>query len=578
MPSLRNTVGLKIYSIVVVLSLLSGIVAWINARQAGHVGHMIDEMREIYFPAYAALARTQVRSLEQSTHLRWLVIQDLESGTDRAEWDRIAALEDQKSRESATEFEIARNTIRKAISDPESFIDPVELGRLDARLDFVDEMRAEYLTVRMQLLEALEAKDEAQQRALLSSLGQRRERLDEANEAVRQDMRELFLAAANSVEAEQQRSIRYGVVLVCAALAIGSLIAGFITGDLVRPLRRLLRSAVAVQQGSLEVDLPVTSRDEVGELTSAFNQMVRELKAKAHVRETFGKYLDPRIVEGLIDRPELLATAGERRVMTVCFADLKGFTELSEGMTPAGLVKVVNHYLTTMSQPVRQNGGIIDKYIGDTIMAFWGPPFVPPGEHATLACRTALEQIAQLGPLQERLPEVLGIRRGLPKLDLRIGIATGEVVVGNIGSELSMGYTVIGETVNLASRLEGAGKIYGTRLLVNEAAAHAVANEFVLREVDSILVLGKAVPERVFEILGRSGEVAPAMEELVVRYASGLRAYRNQSWGEAEVAFLNCLDLVPEDGPSRALLARIPILSNQSLPTDWAGVWTLDSK
>src|SRR5205085_3161830 len=142
-------------------------------------------------------------------------------------------------------------------------------------------------------------------------------------------------------------------------------IAGVITTGLVRPMRRLLAGTQAVQAGALDTVVPVTSRDEVGSLTVAFNRMVAELKAKARIRETFGKYVDPRIVEGLIDRPELTDPKGARRRMTILFCDMQGFTSFSEGMTPAGLVTVMNRYLTVLSEPVLRNSGIVDKYIGD---------------------------------------------------------------------------------------------------------------------------------------------------------------------------------------------------------------------
>ena len=138
--------------------------------------------------------------------------------------------------------------------------------------------------------------------------------------------------------------------------------------------------------------MPVTSKDEIGHLTTAFNQMVEQLRLKERMRETFGKYVDPRIVEGLIDRP-LLAAEGQRRVMTVLFCDVKGFTSTSEGMTPQGLVKVMNRYFSTMSAPIRDHEGIIDKYIGDAIMAYWGPPFTDDAAQARLASLAALDML-----------------------------------------------------------------------------------------------------------------------------------------------------------------------------------------
>ena len=157
--------------------------------------------------------------------------------------------------------------------------------------------------------------------------------------------------------------------------------------------------------------------------------------------------------EGLIDRPNLTTAEGQHRVMTVLFCDMKSFTSLSEGMTPQGLVKVMNRYLSIMSEPIRTNRGIIDKYIGDGIMAYWGPPFVDEADHARFACLAAMEMIERIAALRQDIPELLGVR-GTPmeKCDLRIGVATGEALVGSIGSDVMMSYTVMGDVVNLASR------------------------------------------------------------------------------------------------------------------------------
>jgi adenylate cyclase len=231
-----------------------------------------------------------------------------------------------------------------------------------------------------------------------------------------------------------------------------------------------------------------------------------------------------------------------------------------------------------MSEPVRRNGGIIDKYIGDALMAFWGPPFSPAHDQARLACDTALEQLGLLPSVRASLPEVLGVRRHLPDIDIRIGIATGDVVVGNIGSPMAMSYTVMGDTVNLASRLEGVGKVYGTRILVSEATMEMTGDSFEFREIDKVQVVGKREPQRIFELLGRRGEVDDAILKLAAQFADGLAAYRGRAWSDAEAAFKRCQEIAPEDGPARAFLQRIAQLSGRTLPDDWDGVWRLAEK
>ena len=575
---MRNTIGLKILGIVALLSLIAGAVAWINARKSGQVEGLLTSVKETYVPAYAALARAHIRSLEQSAYLRRLALASFKSSANETEVARLRSLVEQKTKDADDEVRGARKAIARAIEDRVTFGDEMLLSRLDTRLEFLQRYDATYDKVRGQIESALTNHDEIQFRSTLAALDQARDTLNAESEAVRREMLKLLDQAMREAITEQNRSVRYGIILLAAALTIGLVAAAAMTANLVRRLRRLLKGAIAVQGGSLETELPVTSHDEIGDLTAAFNAMVRELRAKARVRETFGKYLDPRIVEDLIQRPELLSSKGERRVMTVSFTDMMGFTSLTEGVTPVALVNVVNRYLSTMSEPIRRSGGIIDKYVGDAIMAFWGPPFTGADEQARLACEAGLGQVEMLPSFRQSLPEVLGIKRHVPHVDMRIGIASGDVVIGNIGSEVSMSYTVMGDAVNLASRLENVNKVYGTHLLVNAMTRDMAKDYYEFREVDLILVVGKEEPEQVFEVLGRRGEVAQSKLDLAERFALGLAAYRRQAWTEAVTAFRSVLELAPEDGPARVFVDRIPLLSAQSLPANWDGVWILAEK
>ncbi len=321
----------------------------------------------------------------------------------------------------------------------------------------------------------------------------------------------------------------------------------------------------------------MTTGDEIGQLAAAFNRMVVQLRDNQRVRETFGKYIDPRVAEGLIDRPNLTAAEGQRRVMSVLFCDMKGFTALSEGMTPQGLVKVMNRYLSTMSEPIRTNRGIIDKYIGDGIMAYWGPPFVDEADHARLSCLAALEMIERIPTLRRELLELLGVR-GTPieSCDLWIGVPTGEALVGSIGSDVMMSYTVMGDVVNLASRLEGANKVYGTRNLVAERTVAASDAAVEVREIDRIEVAGYTHSEVVFEILGRKGELTPQQLSSRDRYLEGLAAYRAQRWDDAFRALNASLQEMPGDGPSTVLLKRVESHKANPPSKDWDGSWHID--
>jgi adenylate cyclase len=238
----------------------------------------------------------------------------------------------------------------------------------------------------------------------------------------------------------------------------------------------------------------------------------------------------------------------------------------------------MNRYLTTMSEPIRAHKGIIDKYIGDAIMAYWGPPFIEQANEAELACLAALDMIGRIAALREELPELLGVRHIPVECDLRIGIATGEALVGSIGSEFMMNFTVMGDPVNLASRLEAANKIYGSRSLISEATMTAAGAAVEVRELDRLMVLGQSRPQIVFEIMGRHGELTPSQDSLRARYCEGLAAYRARRWSEAQAALNAALEIAPGDGPSQALLSRVNSMEKHPPAADWDGSWHLDQK
>lgn len=381
--------------------------------------------------------------------------------------------------------------------------------------------------------------------------------------------------AVSLTRADQQRVILLTFVTLIIAVVIGLILSARLARNLVASMKSLMSATEAIELGKFDSELPVTSNDEIGKLARAFNLMIGELKLKEKIRETFGKYVDPKVVAGLIERPELTGSAGDRRNMTVYFCDLRGFTSLSEEITPASLVILLNRYFTLMSAEIRDRGGVVDKYMGDAVMAFWGPPFVAADQQARFACEAAIAQLKRFDSFVAEVPDLIGYKRFAPDIGIRIGIATGDVIVGNIGSAVSMNYTVMGDTVNTASRIEGINRVYGTRILINESTAQAVRGHFLLREVDSIVVKGKSAPVSVFEVVGNADTTDSA---LVEAYENGLSAYRSRDWASAEAHFRSCLAISPDDGPSSAMIARIAHYEKDPPPADWNGAYTMQEK
>lgn len=575
---MRHSIGLKIFSIAIVLLLIMAGVSFMMHRLSRDVARHLRLVEANYVPAFSAIAEADAHSLEAALHLRRMIESFETNAADTAQLDRLRGAFEQATRSWVKKLEVAHERIEAQINDPLDFDDDVALARVDDKIESLIAMKADRDVLLGHLNEAIARNDAAKVTELGmlldDSLGPFQGRIDLA----RQDLLNVLTAATENVRGHQRRVALIGAGVVVVAGAFGLLWASVITVRLVRSVRRLVHGAEAVEKGALDTRVPVTTSDEIGLLTSTFNHMVGELRQKQQIHNTFGKYLDPRIVKDLIDQPELTAGQGERRPMTVLFCDLAGFTALSERMTPAAMVNVMNRYLSAMSAPIRDHDGIIDKYIGDAIMAFWGPPFTGEDDHARLACLTALEQLARLDSFRATLPDLIGIKRGLPEIQMRVGIATGEVVVGNIGSDFAMSYTVMGDAVNVASRLEGANKIFGTHSLVSELSARMAADVVEVREVDSVLPVGRHEPERIFELLGRKGEVEKDVLALRDQYAEGLSAYRRQDWERARGTFEACLALAPDDGPSKVFLDRITHLASSPPGRDWNGVWALTQK
>jgi class 3 adenylate cyclase len=350
-----------------------------------------------------------------------------------------------------------------------------------------------------------------------------------------------------------------GVVLLALALAV------LFARRLSAPLVQLEAAARRVRLGELEVEVPVRSTDEVGRLTGSFNEMVAGLRQRDQIKGLFKRYLDPQVVDELIRNPEKAAPGGERRELTIFFSDLVGFTSMSEELSPEALVELLNSYFERATEVLGRHGATLDKFIGDAIMCFWNAP-LPQEDHAARACLSALgllEVVDTLAPKVEAM--------GLPRLDCRIGINTGPGVVGNLGSRAAQDYTVIGDAVNLASRLEGAAREYGTRTLVSEETVLAARGAVLTRELDLLRVKGRQLPVRVYEVVAVAGTPPPPH---LARFAEGLALYRSRQFAEAQAAFLAS----PEDAPSRVFASRCGALRVQPPPEGWDGVFSLATK
>jgi adenylate cyclase len=392
---------------------------------------------------------------------------------------------------------------------------------------------------------------------------------------VRLNLAGLTDRATRDVLARQRLNtyLSFGLFLLACGIGLGVSAVG--SARVIGGLRQLVVRTRAIEAGTVSEPLSILTRDEVGELALSFNRMVEELRTRERIKDTFGKFVDPRIVTRLIGSG---AEQAERRTLTVFFSDIKGFSGISEQLTASAVVNLLNSYFGTVAEVIHAHRGFIDKYIGDAVMAFWVSPFSAGDDHASDACLAALAQQEAVVQLRAQLPEITGMRRDPPELTIRMGIATGEAVVGTIGSDSSRSYTVIGDTVNLASRLESINKLYSSSLILSEETYRMAQNVIEARELDLITVAGKTEPVRIYEAVARVGEIAPEQIQLRELYANGLAAYRRQDWDEARRCFESCQLGDADDGPSRLFIERISLLRSSPPPADWDGVWHFEEK
>lgn len=578
MPLFNQSIRRKIVGIALGLIVLMLVTSILSMVMSSKVGTLLDELTNRYIPAYGHLARANIRSLERALALRRMVMTRMQSPTDEEAYTARLHEFEEVDRKIEEEAEGARTLINAIIDDPRTPSDNATLARIEIRIETaVTELRRDMNEDHVKLLKQVDARQMDDARGTLEHLDLLRDNFNQKIDAIRADMlKQVYFSTSQVIGRQRQAIIISGIVTILAAI-VGFAFALLVSSGITRPVRLLLAGAREVEAGRFDKSIAVSTQDEIGELAAAFNRMIEQLRHNERIRETFGRYIDPKVVQGLIDRPEVTID-GQRRVMTIMFSDMSGFTAMSEGMTPRGLVKVMNHYFTVMSAPIRNNRGVIDKYIGDAIMSYWGPPFVEEDEQALLAGLSAIDMADQVPALQKQLPDLLGIRAMPVPCDLRIGIATGEVLTGSIGSELMMSFTVMGDAVNLASRLEAVNKVYGTRILISQATAEAIGAQLELREIDRLAVVGQGVPQPVFEVMGRAGALAEPQEGLRALYAEGLAAYRARRFEDARTAFNAALERAPGDGPSRAMLARIARFETTPPAADWDGAWRMDSK
>ena len=456
--------------------------------------------------------------------------------------------------------------------------DRLAMARLIGTIQTLETQTQSFMRVALQAVDlGLNGKTLEAKKAL-SLLGEYEE-LNPVYEFLRVKATELTATSILETNENIHHIIRANLILFAFAGGLGFFVFLGITGRLQTAFRRLTSAFHETADGKYSDPLPVTSTDEIGELTTSFNTMVDQLKSKEKLREAFGQFLDPRIVANVVNPATgELRHSADRRKVTIFFSDIAGFSGIGEQLTADNIVGLLNHYFTAATTCIRQHHGIVDKFIGDAVMAFWTTPFSEGEDHARDACFACLEMRPAFAQIEKDISQITGLRRNIPKFHVRMALATGDTLIGTIGSATTKSFTVIGDTVNIASRLEGVNKVYGTDLMINEDCYRLAELEIEAREIDFVTVYGKTEPVRIYELLSKMGQLDPKTAELRDAFAIALQLYREQKWTEAEKAFQNCLKISKNDGPSIEFLTRIATFARTPPPKDWNGVWQTASK
>jgi adenylate cyclase len=573
------SLGAKFVGLTAVLILLLSVTAFISLRSATETVREIRSVVTFSIPAYGSLARSHIRSLEQALELRrtLLLAEDPNSSHRAIAQHRQAFFTAQAS--FRRELAAATGLMDSERQSTSSSRAATDLGRLEQQLPALQSLAETYQTQASACIDraAARALDEARQ--CLPRIDMLRDQLTLRLEGIRAGMYKVLQGMADEVEAHQARSQVATIIVFALSAILGLVVAAIGAARLIHSIRQMVHGVEAVEHGNLETRIMMTRRDEIGRLAASFNRMIEGLRMRDRIREMFGKYVDPRIAAELIEARDRVGERGDRRDVAVLFCDLAGFTALSERVEPERLVMFLNAYFSQAVQEIAATDGVIDKYIGDAVMAYWCPPFVPETQEASRAAEAALRCLDRLPDLSEAARQIFTGETIDYEPHLRIGIATGSGITGSIGADARRNYTVIGDTVNLASRLEGTNKIYGTANLVCGRTAAALGTNFELREIDRVLLPGIDAPQTLFEILGRKGAVPLERQVLAAAYEQALAAYRHGDWADAQTQLEEAQRIAPEDGPSQTLRARIDMLvARPVLAGSFNGTWRISKE
>lgn len=573
MSKQQVSIGIKIFGIAASMLGLLLTVVYISSNRLRQVSQEIEGLAEYIIPITNAVAQVDIHTLEQEVLFERILKHYAIAPPDMLKIGREISEFERYNRVVYAELRAATQQIENAIAHLVDTEQRAELSALVPKLQAAEQAHQDFHEHALVVFQALADQQNDQATQLATQLAEEEDQLAQDLEIILLELETLTITAAQQSQLHQHVVQRLSVAIAILATIVGSVGAWLVTLGLVRPVQQLTDRVKALQAGDLNAQAQVSSRDEIATLAIAFNHMVDELRTKAQLEDTFGKYVDPRVVKQLLAHTDESSTVGNRQVMTVSFADVQGFREQTQQLQPEALVAVTNQYFNLMAQPITAECGVIDKFIDTTVMGFWGPPFADAQTHAERAVTAAFALHEQLSKIQELLNS-----GSSNSLALRVGIATGALVAGNMGSTKIKSYTVMGDTVNTASRLKGVCKQYGIAIALTQDSQAMLSDRWTTRELDLIQVVGKEESVRVYELFGETASLTDIQRQQQTDFAAGLAAYRQQAWDIAQFHFAACSTPEHLDPPALIYLQRLEILRRDPPDLAWDGVWHLTQK
>lgn len=569
-------IRVKIFGIVLGVLLLLLLVAYFSTLQLKKLNHELQDLAEYTIPITNLIAKVNIHVLTQELHMNRICRLHInQKGTPQ----QINRKLENELGEFKQRGQLVHQELQQAIvlSRETAKLSPRQQEQQAFKhfLPLLERIKSEYqqsytysLTT-LQHLTTRKNEDVYKSQALLL---QKRQAFDQEISAMLDGLEYFTTQAAQTAERHERAMLNVYLLITSIAIATALLFASLTATRLTRAIRKLTTSVKEVSKKNYDTHIDQVANDEVGKLSDSFNYMLSELKMKVEIEAQFAKHIDPRMVDKIINDPEESRTGGKKEQMTIFFSNIEDFDSLLPNQSIDESIKQKNHYYDIMTAAIIKHQGVVDKFIGSTVMAFWGAPFVETTEHCQLACLAALDQIKNINQLTQQT------NANPSSLPLHIGMATGSVVVGNIGSETSKSFTVMGDTVNIASRLKGVAKQYGLHVVIPEQTKLHIQDSIETREIDLIRVIGKDEPIRIYELIGVRIDIKPQQIAWRDSFEQGLSAYRKQEWNIAEKHFTTCLTINPQDQPCQLFLQRIENLRQKPPVHDWDGVWQMVKK